>query len=81
MVFSVLGHEANTQMSFCPRTSKLESQNYQNWDFCNFGGLELCVQTFDWSEVQSKVVTLVKIFPMVCGIPLVHKEIKEIPNF
>jgi hypothetical protein len=38
IVFFVHGHEASIQMSFCPRTPKLESQNSWNWDFCNFGG-------------------------------------------
>jgi hypothetical protein len=28
---------ANTQMSFCPETPKLESRNSPNWDFRNFG--------------------------------------------
>jgi hypothetical protein len=35
-LFFVFGHGANTQMSFCPRTFKLEFQDSQNWDFRNF---------------------------------------------
>jgi hypothetical protein len=38
IVFSVPGHEANTQMSFCLGTLKLESRNSQNWDSFNFRG-------------------------------------------
>jgi hypothetical protein len=38
IVFFMPNHGANTQMSFCPRTPKLESWNSLNWDFCNFGG-------------------------------------------
>jgi hypothetical protein len=38
IVFYVFGHGANTQMSFCPKTPKLEFQIFWNWDFCNFGG-------------------------------------------
>jgi hypothetical protein len=39
IVFSVLGHRASTQISFCPKTpTKWESQNSQNWDSHNFGG-------------------------------------------
>jgi len=32
IVFFVHGHEGNIQMSFCPWTPKLESQNSLNWD-------------------------------------------------
>jgi hypothetical protein len=38
IVFFVPNHGANTQMSFCPETLKLKSQNSQNWDSRNFGG-------------------------------------------
>jgi len=38
IVFFVPGHEADTQMSFCSGTPKLESQNSQNWDFHDFEG-------------------------------------------
>ncbi len=37
IVFSVLGHKANTQMSFCLGTPKWESRNSQNWDSLDFG--------------------------------------------
>ncbi len=30
---------------------------------------------------KSKVVVVVKSFPAVCGSPLIHKEVKAIPNF
>jgi hypothetical protein len=30
ILFSVAGQRASTQMSFCPETPKLESQNSQN---------------------------------------------------
>jgi hypothetical protein len=35
-VYSVHGHETNTQMSFCPET--YEFRNSYNWDSYNFGG-------------------------------------------
>jgi hypothetical protein len=38
IVFFVAGHGASTQMSFCPETPKWESRNFQNWEFCHFGG-------------------------------------------
>jgi hypothetical protein len=38
IVFSILGHGTNTQMSFCPGTPKLEFRNSLNWDSYNFGG-------------------------------------------
>jgi len=38
IVFSMFGHGANTQMSFRPKTLKLESWNFLNWDFCDFEG-------------------------------------------
>jgi len=38
LIFSMLGHEACTQMSFCLGTPKLGSQNSLNWDLCDFGG-------------------------------------------
>jgi hypothetical protein len=38
IVVSVPGHNASTQMSFCPGTPKLESQNSLNWDSRDFGG-------------------------------------------
>jgi hypothetical protein len=41
IVYYVPNHETSTQMSFCPRTPKWESQNSQSWDshnFPNFGG-------------------------------------------
>ncbi len=31
IVFFVPNHGVDTQMSFCPRTPKLESRNSQNW--------------------------------------------------
>jgi hypothetical protein len=38
IVYYVLGHGTNTQMSFCSRTPKWVSRNSHNWDFCDFGG-------------------------------------------
>jgi hypothetical protein len=38
IVFSVSGHGANTQMSFCFETFKLKVLNSRNWDSCDFGG-------------------------------------------
>ncbi len=44
ILYSVLGHEASTQMSFCLKTPTWESRNSQNWDSYNFGALiTLCV--------------------------------------
>jgi hypothetical protein len=69
------------KMTFCPRTPKWESQNSQIWEFHDFGGPYICVQTFDWYEVKSKVVVLIKIFPTICGTPPARKEIKAIIDF
>jgi hypothetical protein len=38
IIFSMPGHKASTQMSFCPKIPKLEFRNSLNYDFCNFGG-------------------------------------------
>jgi len=38
IVYSMFGHETNTQMSFCLKTPKWESRNSHNWDSRNFGG-------------------------------------------
>ncbi len=38
----------------------------------------LCV---DWGEVQGKVLSFVKTFPTICGMPPSRKEIKAIPDF
>ncbi len=37
IIFFVPSHRANTQMSFCSGTPKLESRNSQNWDSHDFG--------------------------------------------
>jgi hypothetical protein len=37
IIYFMPGHRTSTQMSFCPRTPKLESRNSQNWDSCNVG--------------------------------------------
>jgi hypothetical protein len=37
ILYSVLKHGTNIQMSFCPRTPKLESRNFENWDSRDFG--------------------------------------------
>jgi hypothetical protein len=39
------------------------------------------MQTSDWGEVSSKIVSLVEIFPMNCGTPPARKKIKEILDF
>jgi hypothetical protein len=39
IVHFVLGHGISTQMTFCSRTPKWESQNSHNWNSCDFGGL------------------------------------------
>jgi hypothetical protein len=38
IAYYVPNHETNTQMAFCPRTPKWESQNSQSWDPRDFGG-------------------------------------------
>jgi hypothetical protein len=38
IVYSVPGHETDTQMSFYLETPKWESRNPQSWDSCDFGG-------------------------------------------
>ncbi len=36
IVYSMLVHGTNTQMTFCPETPKWESRNSQSWDPHNF---------------------------------------------
>jgi len=81
IIFFMPSHRANTQMSFCPTTLKLESRNFWNWNFRNFGGPLLCVKAFNWIEVWSKVVTFIESFSMICGTTPTRKEIKLIPDF
>jgi hypothetical protein len=38
IVYFVPGHETSTQMAFCPKTLKWESQNSQSWDSRDLGG-------------------------------------------
>jgi hypothetical protein len=38
IVYFVPSHETSTQMSFCPRIPKWESQNSQSWDSRDFEG-------------------------------------------
>jgi hypothetical protein len=49
--------------------------------FPKLGLPQLCVQSSDWNEVQSKVVALVNNFPTVCHMPPKRKEVKAILNF
>jgi hypothetical protein len=58
-----------------------DSRNCQCWNLCNFGASSHCVKTFDWDEVWSKVVALVKSFSTACRTPLARKEIWSILNF
>ncbi len=81
IVYYVFGHGASTQMSFCPRTPKWEYRNSQNWDFRDFGGSQLCVQTSNWGKVWSKVVAFFKSFLTVCSMPPEHRKFRAIPNF
>jgi hypothetical protein len=80
IVFFVLNHGANTQMSFCPETLG-SPKIYQNWDSHNFGGLHMCVQTLRLRWIWSKVVVLIKSFPTVCGMPAARNEVKAILDF
>jgi hypothetical protein len=65
--FLCLATGSTFKCHFVPRLSSWESRNSQNWDFRNFGGPQLLVQTFNWGEVSSKVVALIKSFAMICG--------------
>jgi hypothetical protein len=55
IVYSVLLHEAHIQMTFCPKIPKWESQNFQSWDFRDFGApITLCVDLWlRWGLKQS----------------------------
>jgi hypothetical protein len=38
IVYIMVGHGTNIQMTFCPRTPKWEFWNSHNWGYFNFGG-------------------------------------------
>jgi hypothetical protein len=68
IVFSVLGHEANIQMSFCLGTPV-------TLDVHNF------IYEPPIEMRSKKVVALVKSFPTACGTPPTRKEIRAILDF
>ncbi len=51
-------------MAHFPGTPKEESRNCPRLDSRDFGHSQLLAPTFDWSEVSTKVVALLKSFPI-----------------
>ncbi len=51
-------------MALFPRTPKEESRNYPGLDSQDFGNSYLLALNSDWSEVSTKVIALLKSFPM-----------------
>jgi hypothetical protein len=68
-------------MALFPRTPKEESRNCPGLGSRDFGSSYLSVPTFEWSEVLTKVVALLKSFPMPCRTSLVDIGKRLIPDF
>ncbi len=51
ILYFVALYEGLIQMIFCPEILKWESQNSHSWDFGDFGGAQLRMQTSDCNEV------------------------------
>jgi len=81
IAFSMFGHGACTQMPFCFRTPKLRVSKFPKVGLLQLWRPITFVKTSNWDEVWSKVITLIKSFPMVCGTPPTHKWIKAIIDF
>jgi hypothetical protein len=81
IVFFVISHGGYIQMSFCLGTFKLEVSK-----FFKFGLSWLWRPILFFSNLRlrwglSKVVAFVKNFPVICGTPPSHKQIRAIFDF
>ncbi len=83
IVFSVPGHGANTQMSFCPRTPKLEVSKNLKLGFSRFWRpITLCEDLqLKWGLKQSCSPCRKISNGMWHAMPPTCKEIRAIPNF
>jgi hypothetical protein len=68
-------------MALFPGTPKEESRNCLELDSRNFGNSYLLASTFDWSEVYTKVVALLKSFSMPYRTPSADVGKRSIPEF
>jgi len=68
-------------MTHFPGTPKEESRNCPKLDPRDFGHSQLLAPTSDWSEVYTKVVAPLKIFPMPYSTPSVDVGKMLIPDF
>jgi hypothetical protein len=68
-------------MTLFLRTPKEESRNCPELDSRDFGSSYLPALTYDWSEVRTKVVALLKSFSMPCLTPPANVRIVSIPDF
>jgi len=68
-------------MALFPGTPKEKSRNCFRLDSRDFGNSYLLAPTFDWSEVSTKVVALLKSFPMPCRTPSADVGKRSIPDF
>jgi hypothetical protein len=65
-------------MALFPRTPKEESQNYPELKSQDFENSYLLAPTSDWSEVWTKIVTLLESFPTQCRTPFANVGIISI---
>jgi hypothetical protein len=81
IVFFAFAYGDYIRMAFCPGTPKVESRNYPGLESRDFGSSYLLAPTSDWSEVSTKVVTLLESFPKPCRTPSTDIRKRSIPDF
>jgi len=81
IIFSAAFGGGYIQMALFPGTPKEESRNCPGLEFRDFGSSYLSAPTFDWSEVLTKVVVLLKSFLTPCRTSSTDVGKRTIPDF
>jgi len=81
IVFSVALGGGYIEMALFPGTPKEESRNCPKLESLDFRSSYLPAPTSDWSEVQTKVVALLKSFPRPCRTPSADIGKRSITDF
>ncbi len=81
IVFSAAPRGSHIRMALFPRTPKEESQNCPGLDSWDFGHSYLLAPTSDQIEVQTKVIALLKSFPILYRTPSANVGKRSILDF
>jgi hypothetical protein len=81
IVFSVALGGGYIQMALFPGTPKKESRNCLGLESQDFGSSYLPAPTSDWSEVWTKVISLLESFSTPCHTPSADIGKRSIPDF